>query len=119
MSTSSERENVPPAKPSPDDGQQTTPEPITEAERVHGAGKLGRLAGPRPPAPEERIETPVMGIVPAEPNSSDDAGEIDHMRGDPTRVRESARGSADDDESGEEARRRARYAEGATEVSEM
>jgi hypothetical protein len=98
----------------------TTPEPVKEADREHGAGKFGRLAGPRPPNPEELAESPVMGVVPPEPNSPDEAGEIDLMRGDPTRVRESPRGSsAADDEAADEARRRARYREGATEVSEM
>ena len=95
-------------------------EPVTEAEREHGSGKFGRLAGPRPPASEERIDTPVMGVVPPEPNSPDEAGEIDFTRGDPTRVREASRGSsADDEEAAREARRRARHEEGASEVSEM
>jgi hypothetical protein len=97
-----------------------SPEPVTEAEREHGAGKFGRLAGPRPPDRSQEVETPIMGLVPPDPNMPDEVGDMDFTRGDATRVREQPRGSAKTDGEliADETRRRELYREGATEVSE-
>jgi hypothetical protein len=84
-----------------------------------GAGAKGRLAGPRPPAPEERIDTPVMGVVPPDPNMPDEAGDMDYARGDATRVREQPHGSetSPGEEAADEQRRRELHRRGASEIS--
>jgi hypothetical protein len=96
-------------------------EPVTEAERTHGAGASGRLTGPKPPNPAHDLDTPVMGVVPPDPNMPDEVGDMDLMRGDPTRVREAREDRADTgdgEDPAAEIRRRELYRQGASEVSE-
>jgi hypothetical protein len=101
-------------------GSAKAKEPVTEEARTEGAGERGRLAGPRPPDRSQEHDTPVMGIVPPDPNMADEVGDMDLTRGDPNRVRESPRGSGESDaeRAADERRRRQLYEEGASEVSE-
>jgi hypothetical protein len=79
----------------------------------------GRLAGPRRPTADAPANKPVMGVVPPEPTSADEAGEIDYTHGDATRVREELGGSApsEGEQAADEAKRRELYRRGASNVS--